>query len=143
MKSVVRSFIFLLALATLMGALTAAFHPRAPSWSAARQDHGAISVQEALAKENLVWLDARSSDKFAQGHVAGAISLNEDDWNRGIDQVLSIWTGEESFVVYCEGGGCHASKAVAERLREELGLEEVFHLHNGWDALLEAGVVEQ
>ncbi len=126
-----------------MAVLTAAFHPKAPSWSGSRLDQGSITVQEALGSDNLVWLDARSSAKYTLGHVEGAISLNEDDWNTGMDEVLAVWTGAETFVVYCEGGGCHASKAVAERLREELGLENVYYLHDGWDALLEAGLVEQ
>ena len=42
-------------------------------------------------------------------------------------------------VVYCEGRACEASRKVTQRLRESMGLEEVYYLRGGWKALREAG----
>ena len=37
-------------------------------------------------------------------------------------------------VVYCDGGGCEASRHVADRLRDKLGMKSVFVLKGGWPA---------
>jgi len=37
-------------------------------------------------------------------------------------------------VVYCSSLSCQASQEVAEKLREEVGLQSVFVLQGGWEA---------
>lgn len=106
-------------------------------------DPMAIGVEAAFALEEALWLDARSRSVYEQSHLAGALLLNEDDWEEGIESLLEVWNPERSLVVYCDGGGCAASRHVALRLREEFGMEAVFWLIDGWDALKAAGKVGQ
>lgn len=80
------------------------------------------------------WVDARPRAKFDAGHAPGAVLLNEDEWNALVPAFLDAWDPERPIVVYCDGGACDASHAVAKRLREELQLANVWILKGGWDA---------
>lgn len=135
--------IVLLVLLSAVGAVATAFlHPRAPSWAASKLSDGEITVETLPRDTPLIWIDARSRAAYSAGHLDGAILLNEDEWNVLLEDLLMRWQGGETLIVYCDGGQCHASKAVASRLKDELGMENVYHLQGGWDALVEAGMVE-
>lgn len=111
---------------------------------------GAVQLQwrgtEPLAKDEVTlatvevwnkpvqWVDARPRAKFDAGHAPGAVLLNEDEWNALVPAFLDAWEPGKPIVVYCDGGACDASHAVAKRLREELQLEDVWILKGGWDA---------
>jgi rhodanese-related sulfurtransferase len=82
----------------------------------------------------VLWVDARSRERFNAGHVEGAILLNEEHWEELIPAFLDAWDPEKTIVVYCDGGKCDASRAVANRLRDELKLESVYVLQGGWTA---------
>ena len=80
-----------------------------------------------------LWIDARAEEQFAGGHVPGAMLLNEDDWNTLLPKVLAVWSPGRKLVVYCSRQTCNASHEVAERLRNEAGLKNVFVLQGGWE----------
>jgi rhodanese-related sulfurtransferase len=82
----------------------------------------------------VMWVDARPRTKFETGHISGALLLNEDEWDRLVPAFLDAWEPEKIVVVYCDGGSCDASHAVARRLRGELKLENVRVLKGGWKA---------
>ncbi len=82
--------------------------------------------------DQVLWVDARPRAEFEQGHIAGAVLLNEDEWNGLVAQFLNAWDPDKPIVVYCEGGRCQASKSVASRLLTELQLENVHVLKGGW-----------
>jgi rhodanese-related sulfurtransferase len=105
------------------------------------EDPLAVEYGSAVQLADAVWIDARSESQYATQHLEGAILLNEDNWDAGLDELLQIWIPGQPVVVYCDGGGCAASRHVAERLREEFGMEQVFWLIDGWDALIAAGRV--
>ena len=87
--------------------------------------------------DKIVWVDARPHAKFEREHIPGAVLLNEDDWVRLVGPFLDAWEPGKNIVVYCDGGSCDASHAVAKRIREELQVESpVWVLHDGWDAWL-------
>ena len=94
-----------------------------------------VSASDAQAwGDKVLWVDARARAKFEQGHIPGAVLLNEDEWDRLVPVFLDMWEPEKIVVVYCDGGSCDASHAVAKRLREELKLENVHVLKGGWSA---------
>ena len=66
--------------------------------------------------------------------MEGAILLNEEHWEELIPAFLDAWDPEKTIVVYCDGGKCDASRAIATRLRDELKLESVYVLQGGWTA---------
>ena len=72
-----------------------------------RYETDSWDLNEAIQKgEQVVIIDARSSEAFAEGHIPGAVSfphrtMNEDS-TADLDQ-------EALYVTYCDGIGCNAS----------------------------------
>ncbi len=83
---------------------------------------------------HVLWVDARSRAKYARAHIPDAILLNEDEWNDLVHTFLDAWDPDVPVVVYCDGGSCDASHAIAERLRTDFKIEKVYVLKGGWDA---------
>ena len=82
----------------------------------------------------MVFVDARPRVDYEQNHVPGAILLNEDEFEDQIDPLLQSWDLTSPIVVYCGSRVCQASHAVADRLRDEFGLEPVYVMKGGWSA---------
>jgi len=89
-------------------------------------------------KEPVVWVDARLRKDYEEKHWPGAVLLNLEEWDVLVPGFLEDWDPERKVVVYCDGGACRASEEVAGRIRAEFGLEQVFVLKDGWDALKDA-----
>ena len=76
--------------------------------------------------------------EYLTEHIPGAVLLNEDEWVRLVGPFLDAWEPEKTIVVYCDGGSCDASHAVARRIKTELQVgSTIWVLHGGWDAWLE------
>ena len=91
-----------------------------------------------LAKEGAVlWVDARSREKYEAGHLEGAILLNLGEWGDLMFQHMDALQSamDKSVVVNCDTGDCKKSLEVATRLRELLGLEPVYVLKGEWTDL--------
>jgi len=84
--------------------------------------------------ENVQWVDARTRAKYERTHIPGALLLNEDEWAKLVGPFLDAWDADKTLVVYCDGGSCDASQAVAERIRNELKIGGVHVLKGGWAA---------
>lgn len=120
-----------LLLAALAPALLASWlHPHRPSW----KSDGEVGVATARGWSDVLWVDARSAAAYDRDHVPGALNLSPGSWEAGVEAVVTAWSPERRVVVYCDGHGCQASREVAQRLRAELGLKEVYVLTGGWDA---------
>lgn len=114
-------------------------HKNAPAWSRDELSEGETSLRViAQWASQPLWVDARSSEDFASGHVPNALLLNEDEWNVLLPKFLKVWQPGVKTVVYCNRLQCNASSTVATRLKEELGLEDVYVLKGGWEAWLES-----
>ena len=107
------------------------------SWQSPITPSELVSVDQARAwGENVIWVDARPDEKFARDHVPGALSLNEDRWNELLPQFLAGWSPGKRVVVYCSAESCDLAREVAERLRTEVQISDVFVLEGGWEAWL-------
>ena len=94
-------------------------------------------VQLATARmwgDQVQWVDARSRAKYERTHIPGALLLNEDEWEKLVGPFLDAWDADKTLIVYCDGGSCEASQAVAERIRTELKIGGVYVLKGGWAA---------
>lgn len=117
-----------IALVALLPALVSArWHPRRP----APAGEGEITLSAARDWKSALWIDARPAADFTREHVPGALSLNEDEWDAHIGEVILRANGSVPIVVYCDAS-CHASAHVARRLRE-MGLQPVYVLKGGWE----------
>jgi len=132
-----RRVFLLLLLALIPSFLTGWLHPRRPDWKEAWNPVPSVTLEElrAMPAARTVWIDAREPDDYAKGHLPGALNLSETAWETSLPAVIDVWTPEFRVVVYCDGGGCQASRATATRLRREIGAAHVYILKDGWAAL--------
>ncbi|MEO6970696.1 MAG: rhodanese-like domain-containing protein [Chthoniobacterales bacterium] len=134
-RSFVRQVLFLLGLAFLPAIGQALYYRGTVSWHQPPVDSATVSVAEAKSwGAAVLWVDARAEEPFAKAHVPGALRLDEDEWNTLLPGVLAAWSPERKVVVYCSRVTCNASHAVAERLRHEVQLKNVYVLEGGWEA---------
>ncbi len=131
----------LLIASALLACATAWLHPRAPSYSDGQLDAGEITLTAAQAHGSpILWVDARAAGEYAQEHIPEAIHLNEDDWEQGLMVFFEAYATQPDalVIVYCGQEACQSSKAVATRLRRDLGTDSIYHLRGGWDAWKES-----
>ena len=74
---------------------------------------------EALHKEGRLFLDARRSSVYAEGHIPGSRSFPV--WESDIDSRVKAFFDEgldqnAPIVIYCSGGDCEDSHMLAEKL---------------------------
>jgi rhodanese-related sulfurtransferase len=60
-----------------------------------------------------VFVDARNDERFAEGHIPGALQLDHYHVERYIGKVLEQVPGKLRIVVYCTGGNCEDSEFAA------------------------------
>ena len=131
---VLRQAIFLVGFAFLPAIGQALYFRGNPALVARPLDpHEVTLAQEKTWGAAVLWIDARAEEEYEKGHIPGALLLNEDNWNALLPTVLSAWGAERKLVVYCSRVSCNASHGVAERLRKEAGLENVYVFPGGWE----------
>lgn len=108
-----------------------------------------ISVEQAVRLYNLsyedpaapqvIFLDAREADKYAQAHIPMAYHVTPQSFFDGtLPEDLEYWAKDSIIVVYCSGGDCDASHLVETRLRQQKSFTRVFIMGDGlpgWQAL--------
>ena len=127
----------LMAAAGVLALVNGFLNPRAPAWaeSEVALGKGELALDAALLRaNNILWIDARREADYAQAHIPEALPLNEDSWNELLPAVLAAWQPGRRVIVYCGSPQCQASREVAERLRDEVGLADVFVLKGGWES---------
>jgi len=133
--SLARQALILAALALVPGMGEAVYFRHNISWRSAVPPSELVTVAQARAwGENVIWVDARPEEEFARDHVPAALSLNEDRWNELLPQFLAAWSPGRKVVVYCSAESCDLAREVAERLRNEAQVPDVFVLEGGWEA---------
>ena len=88
----------------------------------------------AAMSGEVLWVDTRSRRAYEAGHVPGAVHVPAEGWGSALGGLLDRWQPGQVLMVYCDSPECGASERVAEVLREEMGLNEVYVLHGGWEA---------
>jgi len=138
-KRAVRQALLLLALAVLPAIAEGIYFRNKVSWQSPIPASELVSVDQANRwGGSAIWVDARPDDEFAQDHVPGAFSLNEDHWSELLPQFLPNWSPTKKVVVYCSAESCNAARDVAKRLRDEAQIKDVFVLQGGWEEWLKS-----
>ena len=132
--SAVRQALLLIALAFMPAIGEAIYFRNRVSWQSAISASELVTVDQARSwGDNVIWVDARPDNEFERDHIPGAILLNEDRWNELLPQFLAAWSPGKKIVVYCSAQSCDLAREVAERLRKEAQLPDVFVLDGGWE----------
>jgi rhodanese-related sulfurtransferase len=83
-------------------------------------------MKERAGKADFVILDVRTSEEFAEGHIAGAVNLDVQE--RDFEKKLRALDRKKSYLVYCRTGNRSRRATVA---MEGLGFRSIFHMNEG------------
>jgi rhodanese-related sulfurtransferase len=85
-----------------------------------------------LISDGAILIDARSSSRFAEGHIPGAVSI---PYGSGADAIANFrdkYGVDRALVVYCESRGCPLSAKLAYVLSKEFNFGRVYHVTTGY-----------
>jgi rhodanese-related sulfurtransferase len=80
-----------------------------------------ISPDQAYAafqSQSSLFLDARSPEEYARGHIPGALNLPTKDFDSRFPALADRIESAKSIIVYCRSVECSDAVEVAEKLRE-------------------------
>lgn len=95
-------------------------------------------ARELLSDASVVFVDARSTDEFHAGHIAGALSVPMDTGTLPPD-VEGLLRGMRTIISYCDTSDDCAASARLATLLAEAGFADVRVLEGGMPAWLERG----
>ena len=101
-----------------------------------------ISLEEAerlFSSDRAIFLDARSSGPYSEGHIKGAKNLPWQSFEEFVDKVIPDIPPDALIVTYCDGEECSLSEDLAKEL-SLMGYKKVRVLVNGWTRWVEAGL---
>ncbi|MDQ1335382.1 MAG: hypothetical protein QG552_2332 [Thermodesulfobacteriota bacterium] len=105
-------------------------------------DSMVVSLDEAkrlCLDEKAVFLDARSPEDFARGHIQCAKNVPWQGFETYMDRVWGVIPEDAWIVTYCDGETCSLSEDLAKEL-DSMGYKKVKVLLNGWTRWVEAGL---
>jgi len=115
--------------------LVADWSPAARLQAATTTDDLVIPMMQAIAfydAREAIFVDARSPEEYAAGHIAGAVNI---PWEQVFDYLeqffLAVSDYDTILVVYCDGEACPLSEELVLLLRD-LGYRNARILVNGW-----------
>lgn len=88
------------------------------------------AFRKLLGRKTTYLIDARIPEKFAEGHVQGAVNVDGNTVETNIPQVLGI-PKERVVVIYCDGGHCELSHRVAD-VMSRFGYGPILIYTGGW-----------
>ena len=87
---------------------------------------------------NVCFVDARSHELYAEGHIPGAINLPAEHFDEDCDAMVQLLDKGRLIVIYCDNKDCPLSLELAEIL---LGMEfrRIAVFEEGWEKWVESG----
>ena len=102
---------------------------------AATGDGMAIPIDKTVAfydAGEAIFVDARSPELYAEGHIPGALNVPWQRVNDYLDAFFEKAADNKTIIIaYCDGEGCSLSEELAFLL-SDMGYENVRVLINGW-----------
>ena len=84
------------------------------------------------------FIDARSEETYADGHIPDAIQADHYRIDEYIDKILLYTQGAEKVIVYCNGGDCEDSILMCGDLLDAgLPYDAIFLFAGGWTEWIE------
>ena len=108
-----------------------------------------LFTQRMQTGKGAVFVDSRSREDYAAGHIPGALSLPLAEWKNEektpsgetLSDILSF-PRNQVLVVYCEGGDCQTSVSLAKLIHDS-GFVDIRILSGGWEEWAAAGLPEE
>lgn len=105
---------------------------RPPKTPLASRDQVSLSRARALWESGTaIFLDARSSRDYSNGHITGALNLPAMEFDKTFPQVRRKLDAEMPMVLYCDGAHCELSQQLMLKLHGA-GLTNAVVFVNGW-----------
>jgi len=105
-----------------------------------------LFAQRMQGAEGLLFIDSRSRDDFAAGHIPGALSVPLERIQRSRKtapgSVTLDFPGAQTLIVYCEGGDCQTSISLAKIIHDK-GYKDIRIFAGGWAEWHAAGLPEE
>jgi rhodanese-related sulfurtransferase len=125
---------FILLIAVGLAGVTAAVHPKRPSFLAPPREPNEVSLNQTKEWTGTVlWVDARSESEFVSEHIPNAICLNFENWTEQFPKFLDRYSPGQQVVVYCSATSCQLSREIAAKLKAS-GVNDAYFLEGGWEA---------
>ena len=90
---------------------------------------------EKFGKENCVIIDARGDNKFALGHIPGAVSVDPTIMNSHLR--LLNYLRKSAIFIYC-GFGIR-TQSIVEKLKDAKFKGEIYSITDGFEGWIELG----
>ena len=87
-------------------------------------------VKDMYNNSEAVFVDARDRWDFNEGHIPGALNIEEYNFEEYLPEVLKF-AKNKNYIVYCDGDDCDTSERLAFKL-VELGFTRVYVYEEGW-----------
>jgi len=87
-----------------------------------------------LKQFSAAFIDARSAELFAAGHLEGAYNVPSDQMESFAGVIFQNVSPAQLIIVYCDGGNCEASHKVVEFLNAS-GFRNTRIFKQGWEML--------
>lgn len=75
-------------------------------------------AKDIFDKSDVLFVDARSSESYEDGHIQGAISLPVGEFDDRIESFLNRYPPDQPMVTYCSGRTCEDSHHLAQFLSD-------------------------
>jgi rhodanese-related sulfurtransferase len=86
----------------------------------------------ALSSGQRLFVDARTPDEFAAGHVPGAVNIPAELLETGLDEAVSGLAKDKPMLLYCGDLSCPKSKELAEALKA-MGFTDLSLMPEGFE----------
>ena len=91
------------------------------------------AAKKIFDQNSAVFLDARSRDDYARGHIEGALSFPINEFESRLEDLRKLFDEQTYFITYCSGRECEDSHMLAHQLFEN-GYWEVSVFIDGFPA---------
>jgi rhodanese-related sulfurtransferase len=136
-KMVVRAFVIVF-FSALVGGIANTISPHGipfvDSSSFSNKKVARIDLEKAwvlFRQKGVIFVDARDTEEFKQGHIKGALSLPIGNFDHQGPLFKDLVPSDTSIITYCDGIGCESSLELAEVLLDS-GYKDVKVFYGGW-----------
>ena len=91
-------------------------------------------AKRAFDRKDAVFIDTRSPDAYAAGHIPGALSIPVLSFELRIRHVLGDLPKDTWIIAYCGGRSCRNSFFFVRLMIEDLGYTRTQAFYEGWNA---------